>query len=62
MDVVDIGNEELWTYPPFSATIDGDKLYGRGSTDMKSGLAAITIAMIELKEADVNFDGTVRLL
>ena len=62
MDVVDIGNESLWTYPPFSATIDGDKLYGRGSTDMKSGLAAITIAMIELKEAETKFDGIIRLL
>lgn len=62
MDVVDPGEESEWTYPPFSATIDGNKLYGRGSTDMKSGLMAMVIAMIELHEEHKAFNGTVKLL
>ena len=39
-DVVPTGPEEKWKYPPFSATIDGDILYGRGAADMKGSVAA----------------------
>jgi len=39
-DVVPTGPEEKWKYPPFSATIDGDILYGRGTADMKASVAA----------------------
>jgi succinyl-diaminopimelate desuccinylase len=38
-DVVPSGNEESWKYPPFSATIDDGKLYGRGAEDMKGNIA-----------------------
>lgn len=62
MDVVSAGDESKWTYPPFSGHIEGNKLYGRGSTDMKSGLVAMVIAMIELKEAGLNYNGTIKLL
>lgn len=50
MDVVDAGNQDNWTYPPFQLTEKDDKLYGRGTTDMKGGLMALVIALIELKE------------
>lgn len=43
-DVVPPGNENEWTSPPFEATIRNGKLYGRGSADMKSALAAMLIA------------------
>ncbi len=43
-DVVPVGNENSWKYPPFSATIQGDKLYGRGSEDMKSSVACFISA------------------
>ena len=43
-DVVPPGNEKSWKYPPFSATIDGNKLYGRGSEDMKSNIACFVSA------------------
>lgn len=62
MDVVDAGDESQWKFPPYEAVIDDNKLYGRGSTDMKSGLTAMVIAMIELAEEEVSFDGTVKLL
>lgn len=54
MDVVAAGDESMWSCKPFSAEIKGNRLYGRGTTDMKSGLAAMVIAMIELKEAEKN--------
>lgn len=62
MDVVDAGNPDLWTYPPYGAGIHDGVMYGRGTTDMKAGLTALIIAMIELKESGQDFSGTVRLL
>ena len=38
-DVVPSGPEDKWKYPPFSATIEQDILYGRGTADMKSSVA-----------------------
>lgn len=61
-DVVAPGDESEWDFPPFSGHIDGDKLYGRGSTDMKSGLAALAIAMIELKNEEADLAGTIRFM
>ena len=43
-DVVPAGNEESWRFPPFSATIEDDKLYGRGTEDMKSNIACFMSA------------------
>ena len=62
MDVVDAGNPDLWTYPPYGAEIHDGVMYGRGTTDMKAGLTALIIAMIELKESGQDFSGKVRLL
>lgn len=61
MDVVDVQRDN-WQTDPFKLTPVADKLYGRGSTDMKSGLAAMVIALIELQESNFQFPGTIRFL
>ena len=43
-DVVPPGSLDDWHYPPFQPTEDGEFLYGRGSADMKSSLAAMVTA------------------
>ncbi|WP_167648190.1 succinyl-diaminopimelate desuccinylase [Mameliella alba] len=46
-DVVPIGNPDDWTHAPFGAEIEDGFLYGRGATDMKSGVAAFAAAAID---------------
>ena len=46
-DVVPIGNPEDWTMPPFGAEIKDGVMYGRGTTDMKSGVAAFAAAAVD---------------
>jgi succinyl-diaminopimelate desuccinylase len=48
MDTVEVGNG--WTHDPFGAKVEGGKMYGRGTEDMKSGLAAILWATAACKE------------
>lgn len=61
-DVVAAGDPNDWKFPPFSAEIEDGKMYGRGTTDMKAGLTALAIAMIELKENNQLKAGTIRLV
>lgn len=63
MDVVSPGDSSKWQTPPFKLTEDSEgHLHGRGASDMKSGLAAFVISMIELHEQGLPKHGTVRLL
>lgn len=56
MDTVPPGDIP-WKYEPFDAKeIDG-RLYGRGASDMKGGLAALIIAMIEIAKEEVSLEG-----
>ena len=50
LDTVTTGNESLWTYPPFSAEIHDNKLYGRGAADDKGPLIAAYTALKILKD------------
>ena len=43
-DVVPTGDEKNWTYPPFTPTIADGYLWARGAADMKTGIAAFTVA------------------
>ncbi|MEQ6960389.1 ArgE/DapE family deacylase [Staphylococcus arlettae] len=62
MDVVSAGNKSQWTYDPFSLTEDDGFLYGRGAADMKSGLAALAIALIDIKQSQALQQGSIRFL
>ncbi|TNF22801.1 MAG: succinyl-diaminopimelate desuccinylase [Rhodobacteraceae bacterium] len=46
-DVVPVGNPEDWSADPFGAEIRDGFLYGRGATDMKSGVAAFAAAAVD---------------
>lgn len=49
MDTVGVGGVK-WEFAPFSGKISEGKMYGRGASDMKSGLAAMIEAMGKLKQ------------
>ena len=59
-DVVPVGNESDWSVLPFGAELKDSYLYGRGSTDMKSGVAAFAAAAIDFV-TDTPPDGAVVL-
>jgi len=46
-DVVPVGDEAAWSNPPFCGDIIDGWLWGRGATDMKSGVAAFAAAAID---------------
>ena len=46
-DVVPPGDVSAWTHPPFSAALVEGELWGRGATDMKSGVAAFAAAAVD---------------
>ncbi len=59
-DVVPVGDVDAWTVDPFGADIKGGWLYGRGATDMKSGVAAFAAAAVDFVR-DTPPDGAVIL-
>jgi len=62
-DVVPVGNTDEWTVDPFAAVIKGDRLYGRGAADMKTGIAAFVAGVSRFIEAHPNgFGGSISLL
>jgi len=59
-DTVPLGNK-TWKYDPFAGEIINDKLFGRGSSDMKGGLAAMILAAIQAFEEGPP-EGGIRLI
>ena len=57
-DVVPVNPDTVdkWTHPPFSGHFDGERIWGRGSSDDKSGLIAIMSTVESLLER--NFQPT----
>ena len=62
MDVVDPGDATEWDSDPFTLTEHQGNLYGRGTADMKSGLAALVIAIIDIANNNLLQHGRIRLL
>jgi acetylornithine deacetylase len=58
-DVIPVGNGEGWSDNPWSAAIKDGRIYGRGSCDMKSGVASHILAVQYLKEAGIELKGDV---
>ncbi len=59
-DVVPVGDKTAWTKPPFGAEVHDGVMFGRGTTDMKSGVAAFAAAAIDFVQ-DTPPDGAVIL-
>lgn len=61
-DVVPTGPLEQWTSPPFAPEIRDGVLYGRGTADMKSGVAAAVTAVETFIAAHPNHPGSLAFL
>ena len=61
-DVVTPGDRTAWRHDPFGAEIVGRRMYGRGTADMKAGVAAMLFAARALQLAGAPFAGRIRLL
>ena len=58
-DTVAPGDPSAWKDDPFSGTLEGDLLYGRGSCDMKGGLVTHLVALDALSDLGVRLRGDV---
>lgn len=59
VDTVEVNDAEAWTRPPFAGEIVDGRLYGRGSVDMKSSVAASVYAAAAAKAAGLDAGRTI---
>ncbi len=55
LDTVPVGDG--WSHDPFGAEIDGGRMWGRGTCDMKGGMAASMLAMLTLRDEGRTLSG-----
>ena len=60
-DVVTEGEASTWQHPPFSGELIDGKVYGRGSADMKGGIAAAIAALAAVQRVAPDIAGRIRL-
>ena len=58
-DIVEVGKG--WTFDPFAATLQNGKIYGRGTCDMKGGLATSIIAAEAFIATHPNYNGAIEI-
>ncbi|MBX5327049.1 MAG: M20 family metallopeptidase [Candidatus Bathyarchaeia archaeon] len=58
IDVVPAGDPKHWKVPPYSGTIEDGKIYGRGASDMKGGVASMLMASAALACLEKELSGT----
>ncbi len=60
LDIVGCG-EARWKHPPFAGVESDGKIYGRGSADMKGGIAAVITAIRQIADSGVKLEGDIIL-
>ncbi|WP_462151534.1 succinyl-diaminopimelate desuccinylase [Pseudoalteromonas xiamenensis] len=61
-DVVPVGKESDWLYPPFEGKVVDGYLHGRGAADMKGSLAAMVVATERFVKKHPNHKGSISFL
>lgn len=62
LDTVPPGDESRWTYPPYSGTVAGGRIYGRGAVDTKGGMTAALYALAALVQTGALAQGRVQFI
>ncbi len=50
LDTVPIGDDSKWSVEPFGGEIINNRIYGRGTSDMKGGLSAMAVAALDFSQ------------
>ena len=56
LDVVPAGEPSKWKYPPFQGKLSRGRIYGRGASDMKSGIASFLHALSMIDRSKISLD------